>query len=104
MQSRRCCRVVPGERSVHYAVIGDRQVLESQFVGTGDVLVDAANPVQQRKLRMQMQMRKLGHAHVLSGNTCAVRLVNGCLLYTSDAADDLTRVDLGGRRIIKKKK
>src|SRR5665811_2618826 len=28
----------------------------------------------------------------------------GCLLYTSDAADDLTRVDLGGRRIINKKK
>src|SRR5665811_2612122 len=27
-----------------------------------------------------------------------------CLLYTSDAADDLTRVDLGGRRIINKKK
>src|SRR5665811_2079086 len=25
-----------------------------------------------------------------------------CLLYTSDAADDLTRVDLGGRRIITK--
>src|SRR5665811_917973 len=24
-----------------------------------------------------------------------------CLLYTSDAADDLTRVDIGGRRIIK---
>ena len=26
-----------------------------------------------------------------------------CLLYTSDAADDSLRVDLGGRRIIKKK-
>src|SRR5450756_17367 len=26
---------------------------------------------------------------------------NGCLLYTSDAADDLLCVDLGGRRIIK---
>src|SRR5665811_932878 len=25
----------------------------------------------------------------------------GCLLYTSDAADDLTRVDLGGRRSLK---
>ena len=25
-----------------------------------------------------------------------------CLLYTSDAADDLLCVDLGGRRIIKK--
>ena len=27
-----------------------------------------------------------------------------CLLYTSDADDDLLCVDLGGRRIIKKKK
>ena len=27
-----------------------------------------------------------------------------CLLYTSDAADDLLCVDLGGSRIIKKKK
>eukprot|EP00831_Metopus_contortus_P058024 TRINITY_DN50284_c0_g1_i1.p1 TRINITY_DN50284_c0_g1~~TRINITY_DN50284_c0_g1_i1.p1 ORF type:complete len:114 (-),score=17.29 TRINITY_DN50284_c0_g1_i1:66-407(-) len=27
-----------------------------------------------------------------------------CLLYTSDAADDTPCVDLGGRRIIKKKK
>ena len=31
-------------------------------------------------------------------------LANACLLYTSDAADDLLCVDLGGRRIIKKKK
>ncbi|GAB5816837.1 hypothetical protein JMUB7550_27620 [Staphylococcus aureus] len=31
-----------------------------------------------------------------------LRSPGGCLLYTSDAADDLTRVDLGGRRIIKK--
>ena len=29
---------------------------------------------------------------------------DACLLYTSDAADDLLCVDLGGRRIIKKKK
>ena len=28
---------------------------------------------------------------------------DACLLYTSDAADDLLCVDLGGRRIIKKK-
>ena len=31
-------------------------------------------------------------------------LSTSCLLYTSDAADDSLRVDLGGRRIIKKKK
>ena len=29
---------------------------------------------------------------------------NCCLLYTSDAADERSSVDLGGRRIIKKKK
>mgnify|MGYP003380739673 CR=1 FL=1 len=28
----------------------------------------------------------------------------GCLLYTSDAADERSSVDLGGRRIIKKNK
>ena len=30
-------------------------------------------------------------------------LDNFCLLYTSDAADERSSVDLGGRRIIKKK-
>ena len=48
--------------------------------------------------------------------TCALQLINfrplsiirknlktiSCLLYTSDAADDMQCVDLGGRRIIKK--
>ena len=32
-----------------------------------------------------------------------IRLGNYCLLYTSDAADERSSVDLGGRRIIKKK-
>ena len=30
-------------------------------------------------------------------------LCTACLLYTSDAADERSSVDLGGRRIIKKK-
>ena len=30
--------------------------------------------------------------------------LQACLLYTSDAADERSSVDLGGRRIIKKKK
>ena len=30
--------------------------------------------------------------------------ISTCLLYTSDAADERSSVDLGGRRIIKKKK
>ena len=41
-----------------------------------------------------------------SGEALAIehRPGNACLLYTSDAADDLLCVDLGGRRIMKKKK
>ena len=31
-------------------------------------------------------------------------ILGSCLLYTSDAADERSSVDLGGRRIIKKKK
>ena len=33
-----------------------------------------------------------------------MRGTDTCLLYTSDAADERSSVDLGGRRIIKKKK
>ena len=38
------------------------------------------------------------------GNNPANSFSIFCLLYTSDAADDLPCVDLGGRRIIKKTK
>ena len=37
----------------------------------------------------------------LNGKTSELK---SCLLYTSDAADERSSVDLGGRRIIKKKK
>eukprot|EP00658_Telonema_sp_P-2_P082187 TRINITY_DN8620_c0_g1_i5.p1 TRINITY_DN8620_c0_g1~~TRINITY_DN8620_c0_g1_i5.p1 ORF type:complete len:306 (-),score=94.70 TRINITY_DN8620_c0_g1_i5:28-945(-) len=37
-------------------------------------------------------------------NEFNARILKGCLLYTSDAADEEDSVDLGGRRIIKKKK
>ena len=35
---------------------------------------------------------------------CSFVMACYCLLYTSDAADEEDSVDLGGRRIIKKKK
>ena len=38
-----------------------------------------------------------------SGTRQAVEQFFACLLYTSDAADERSSVDLGGRRIIKKK-
>ena len=40
---------------------------------------------------------------IISNNYKAKGLQYACLLYTSDAADEGLGVDLGGRRIIKKK-
>ena len=39
----------------------------------------------------------------LAGQQGTGGVVDACLLYTSDAADERSSVDLGGRRIIKKK-
>ena len=35
-------------------------------------------------------------------NVITLNVIKSCLLYTSDAADERSSVDLGGRRIIKK--
>ena len=40
----------------------------------------------------------------ISVHTRELKLLSNCLLYTSDAADERSSVDLGGRRIINKKK
>ena len=56
--------------------------------------------------------RRTGCGLLLDVNNVHVSAVNQrmeaeayiCLLYTSDAADERSSVDLGGRRIIKKKK
>ena len=45
----------------------------------------------------------LGLQVAAPGHGILERLPRLCLLYTSDAADDLLCVDLGGRRIIQKK-
>ena len=43
-------------------------------------------------------------ALAIEGKKTAKEQAIACLLYTSDAADERSSVDLGGRRIIKKKK
>ena len=45
-----------------------------------------------------------GHAYATYELVGTPPLSQTCLLYTSDAADERSSVDLGGRRIIKKKK
>src|SRR5450756_3153736 len=49
----------------------------------------------------RVSYQRLESESLKEGNFAQLR---SCLLYTSDAADDLLCVDLGGRRIIKKKK
>ena len=41
-------------------------------------------------------------AVTVARSTAFAAAAEGCLLYTSDAADERSSVDLGGRRIIKK--
>ena len=40
---------------------------------------------------------------IIAAGEALIILLSRCLLYTSDAADERSSVDLGGRRIIKKK-
>ena len=47
------------------------------------------------------------HFRAVAGRRFVIRLIAAievCLLYTSDAADERSSVELGGRRIIQKKK
>ena len=46
----------------------------------------------------------LAEENLLADRRHIGRRLDTCLLYTSDAADERSSVDLGGRRIIKKKK
>eukprot|EP00657_Telonema_sp_P-1_P010641 TRINITY_DN515_c0_g1_i3.p1 TRINITY_DN515_c0_g1~~TRINITY_DN515_c0_g1_i3.p1 ORF type:complete len:148 (+),score=56.40 TRINITY_DN515_c0_g1_i3:395-838(+) len=50
------------------------------------------------------EKKDIEQAQALSNDQLLDTLNKTCLLYTSDAADDLLCVDLGGSRIIKKKK
>ena len=50
---------------------------------------------------LEEELHRFDHRHVRQEVAEQVDAV--CLLYTSDAADERSSVDLGGRRIIKKK-
>ena len=62
---------------------------------------DSANVQFQRELAHRQPVRV---RQVDPRRRDAILLPDICLLYTSDAADERSSVDLGGRRIIKKKK
>ena len=77
---------------------GIRYLVRSR--GLGDVykrqVLDRLHPVVGGE-----EIRRHGERPVIGEQQAVVRL-DVCLLYTSDAADERSSVDLGGRRIIKK--
>ena len=56
-----------------------------------------------RVARRKGRHRREGNPGQFQLHECVGELFRICLLYTSDAADERSSVDLGGRRIIKKK-
>ena len=80
---------------------GIRDLVRSR--GLGDVykrqvlLARFAGEVLERQSHELLAQRPVAAAPLL------IELGQPCLLYTSDAADERSSVDLGGRRIIKKK-
>ena len=79
---------------------GIRYLVRSR--GLGDVYK------RQGQERLSAQPHRQSGGHALPRRVARLRPGYGraqsCLLYTSDAADERSSVDLGGRRILKKKK
>ena len=68
-----------------------------------DDVMDYAYSTVEEMLILEVEPNDFLRRMVSLLNDAATEIHLACLLYTSDAADDLLCVDLGGRRIIKKK-
>ena len=84
---------------VYQAEDGIRDLVRSR--GLGDVYKRQSPGRSLRGERGLKQIRYLPHQQTRGRSLRGER--GFCLLYTSDAADERSSVDLGGRRIIKKK-
>ena len=85
---------------VFQAEDGIRDLVRSR--GLGDVYKRQAHGHSKGVVETLKQIKKaFPKLQVIVGN---IATADACLLYTSDAADERSSVDLGGRRIIKKKK
>ena len=81
---------------------GIRDLVRSR--GLGDVYKRQHERRMARRTAIGASSRTVGARAAASCNGTCCTLAKSCLLYTSDAADERSSVDLGGRRIIKKKK
>ena len=79
---------------------GIRDLVRSR--GLGDVYKRQASTISSGTAAAASSLRPERNSSVMRATSSAKPM--RCLLYTSDAADERSSVDLGGRRIIKKKK
>ena len=62
------------------------------------------NSEEERRINLCHYICSMSKPVICIGAALVDELFHACLLYTSDAADERSSVDLGGRRIIKKEK
>ena len=76
-----------------------RKIIGNKIIG-----VTCHNSIKLAKIAVQEKASYIAFGAFFSTKTKKIKIEEEkiCLLYTSDAADDSLRVDLGGRRIIKK--
>ena len=81
---------------------GIRDLVRSR--GLGDVYKRQPKvPPKVEELVLQMLAKKADERPSMADVVARLGQLGGCLLYTSDAADERSSVDLGGRRIIQQK-
>src|SRR5665811_80964 len=91
----------PHEDGPH-ELAGSEDLRIGQAIADGSPVADRLHEADGPHRRKVLGGRGLVQAE-LAGDLVDFGRLGACLLYTSDAADDLTRVAPGGRRAIKKK-
>ena len=77
----------------------------ANFIITSRSLFEKENLILENWVKgIRYQISDYSGADIRGNYTLTIGTLSPCLLYTSDAADERSSVDLGGRRIIKKKK
>src|SRR5665811_2532891 len=86
--------VVPGNHPAFHPLRNGKIIIRGEEVGIfGEIHPEVINNY---RIPGKVNLFEIDFENLFPNVPSDIKI---CLLYTSDAADDLTRVDLGGRRI-----